>query len=140
MDIITLKNVEQVFGVKIEQYWDYKALKGDESDNVPHPPKIGPVTAQKLLAEHGSLAHMKEVGVEKIVQHWDTLETGLKLVTLDLFEKFPEWEQWVSIDKKMLVRPNLSEDLHAMFTALQFNTILSDWGEHCERLVQFNAL
>jgi len=63
---ITLKNtmssevldeagVVAKFGVKPSQILDYLTLIGDTVDNVPGVSKVGPKTAVKWLAEHGSL-------------------------------------------------------------------------------------
>jgi len=43
------------FGVPPAQMVDWQALVGDAVDNVPGVPKVGPKTAQKWLAEYGSL-------------------------------------------------------------------------------------
>ncbi|MCS6997500.1 MAG: DNA polymerase I [Casimicrobiaceae bacterium] len=43
------------FGVRPEQMIDYLTLIGDSVDNVPGVDKVGPKTAAKWLAEHGSL-------------------------------------------------------------------------------------
>lgn len=43
------------FGVPPTQMIDYQALVGDAVDNVPGVSKVGPKTAVKWLAEHGSL-------------------------------------------------------------------------------------
>lgn len=43
------------FGVGPDLMGDFLALMGDASDNVPGVPGVGPKTAAKLLAEHGSL-------------------------------------------------------------------------------------
>ncbi|HEQ71840.1 MAG TPA: DNA polymerase I [Spirochaetia bacterium] len=56
--------VFKALGVWPEQVVDYLALIGDQSDNIPGVPGIGPKTAVKLLSEFGSL--------ERI---YDSLET-----------------------------------------------------------------
>ena len=43
------------FGLRPEQMVDYKALKGDPTDNIPGVPGVGEKTAAKLIAEHGTV-------------------------------------------------------------------------------------
>jgi DNA polymerase-1 len=43
------------YGIKPEQVIDYKALKGDTTDNIPGVPGIGEKTAAQLLKEFGTL-------------------------------------------------------------------------------------
>jgi DNA polymerase I len=52
---IWLEEVEEKFGVPPELVGDVLALMGDAVDNVPGIFGIGPKTASKLIAEHGSL-------------------------------------------------------------------------------------
>ncbi len=52
---IYLDEVEEKFGVPPELVGDVLALMGDSVDNVPGIFGIGPKTASKLIAEHGSL-------------------------------------------------------------------------------------
>ena len=52
---IYLAEVEEKFGVAPELVGDVLALMGDAVDNVPGIYGIGPKTASKLIAEHGSL-------------------------------------------------------------------------------------
>ncbi len=52
---IYLDEVEEKFGVAPELVGDVLALMGDSVDNVPGIYGIGPKTASKLIAEHGSL-------------------------------------------------------------------------------------
>lgn len=47
--------VQEKYGVSVAQWIDYRALTGDPSDNIPGARGIGPKTAQRLLAEHGTL-------------------------------------------------------------------------------------
>ncbi|MBI3160267.1 MAG: DNA polymerase I [Chloroflexi bacterium] len=62
------ENVSEVFGVRPEQIVDYKALVGDTSDNIPGVAGIGQMTAEKLLADYGTL--------EEIYAHLDDLPVG----------------------------------------------------------------
>ena len=79
------------FGVKPELVIDKLALMGDSSDNVPGVPGVGPKTADKLLAQLGSLdgvlARHSEIAAkglrEKIATSADIAELSRKLVTID---------------------------------------------------------
>ena len=57
--------VAERYGLKPEQMLDYKALKGDTSDNIPGVPGVGEKTAIQLLQQFGSLDaiydHLDEV-------------------------------------------------------------------------------
>jgi DNA polymerase I len=52
--------VRDRFGIEPRQLADFKALKGDSSDNIPGVPGIGEKTASKLVAAHGSLEGIYE--------------------------------------------------------------------------------
>src|SRR3546814_6695532 len=52
---IYIDEVEEKFGVGPHLVGDVLALMGDSADNVPGIRGIGPTTASKLVAEHGSL-------------------------------------------------------------------------------------
>ena len=47
--------LKERFGLAPEQWVDFKALKGDPSDNIPGVPGIGEKTARRLLEEFGSI-------------------------------------------------------------------------------------
>ncbi|MGH2512611.1 MAG: 5'-3' exonuclease, partial [Candidatus Limnocylindrales bacterium] len=53
------------YGLRPDQMIDFKALKGDSSDNIPGVPGVGEKTAAKLISDHGSLdglyEHLDEV-------------------------------------------------------------------------------
>ncbi|MFA6511726.1 MAG: DNA polymerase I [Patescibacteria group bacterium] len=72
------------YGFKPEQVIDYKALKGDSSDNIPGVKGIGDKTATELLAAFGT--------VEKM---YDALEKKSKK-----FASFPERVQRLLLDSK----------------------------------------
>ena len=51
----TEKTLREKLGFGPEKVVDMMALSGDATDHVPGVPKVGPKTAQKLIAEYGSL-------------------------------------------------------------------------------------
>ncbi len=55
-----LDNLEDEYGLSPGLLVDYRALKGDPSDNIPGVPGIGDKTAKKLLWEYGSLENVLE--------------------------------------------------------------------------------
>ena len=64
------KDVEEYLGVRPDQIVDYKALVGDNSDNIPGVSGIGKVTAVKLLNSYQNL--------DNIYKHLDELAAGVK--------------------------------------------------------------
>ena len=46
--------IDERFGLRPDQMIDYKALKGDPTDNIPGVPGVGEKTAAKLIREFGT--------------------------------------------------------------------------------------
>ncbi len=95
--------VQEKFGVPPERIVDYLTLVGDTVDNVPGVEKVGPKTAAKWIAEHGSLDgviaaadQIKGVAGENLRKALDWLPMGRKLVTVktdcDLSGPLPGWD------------------------------------------------
>ena len=65
-----LDRIDERFGLRPDQMIDYKALKGDPTDNIPGVPGVGEKTAAKLIREFGDLdalfARIDEVKPEKL--------------------------------------------------------------------------
>ena len=53
------KEVEERYGLKVSQMIDYKALRGDSSDNIPGVKGIGEITATSLLKEFETLENFE---------------------------------------------------------------------------------
>ena len=77
------------FGVPPQRIVDYLSLVGDTVDNVPGVEKVGPKTAAKWIAEHGSLAGVmaaagavKGTAGENLRRALDWLPTAQRLVTV----------------------------------------------------------
>ena len=88
-ETLDVAGVAAKFGVPPERIVDYLALVGDTVDNVPGVDKVGPKTAVKWLAEHGSLdgvvAAADRIGGavgENLRQALDWLPMARKLVTV----------------------------------------------------------
>ena len=47
--------IDQRYGLRPDQMVDFKALKGDTTDNIPGVPGVGEKTAAKLIAENGAI-------------------------------------------------------------------------------------
>ena len=62
--------IDERYGLRADQSVDFKALKGDSTDNVPGVPGVGEKTAAKLVGQFGDLsglyAHLDEVTPEKL--------------------------------------------------------------------------
>ena len=81
--------VEEKYGILKSQFLDLKALKGDNSDNIPGVSGIGEKTAVKLLNEYGSLegiyAHIEEISgatQKKLIAGRESAEMSLKLAKI----------------------------------------------------------
>jgi DNA polymerase-1 len=78
------------YGLRPDQMIDYKALKGDPTDNIPGVPGVGEKTAAKLIAEFGDLdslyARIDDVKPEKLrerlIEHRDAVFRGRDLTTI----------------------------------------------------------
>lgn len=81
--------IEEKYGILKSQFLDLKALKGDNSDNIPGVPGIGEKTAVKLLNEYGSLegiyAHIEEISgatQKKLIAGKESAEMSLALAKI----------------------------------------------------------
>jgi DNA polymerase-1 len=82
--------IEERYGLTPAQMIDFKALKGDATDNIPGIPGVGDKTAAKLLIDFGSLdaiyADVERVLPEKlrqkVIEHHDQVLVNRELVTI----------------------------------------------------------
>lgn len=71
-EIMTPERVKEKFGVnETSQIIDLLGLMGDSSDNIPGCPGVGEKTAQKLLAQFGT--------IEKMLEHTDEIKGALRI-------------------------------------------------------------
>jgi len=127
--------VKAKFDVLPEQIVDYLALVGDSADNIPGVPKVGPKTAAKWLAEHGSVdgivAHAGAIAGkvgESLRDNLATLELSRKLATIRLDLDLP-------LGPADLKRsPPNTEALSALYRRFELNSLLRGLGTASERV------
>ena len=122
--------VREKFGVPPSAIVDYLTLVGDAVDNVPGVDKVGPKTAAKWLAEHGSLDAViaaadavKGVAGENLCKALDWLPTARRLVTVktDCELPLPGWPAaaawdalaWREVDRDALLAFYTRNDFRA---------------------------
>ena len=108
------------------QMIDLLGLMGDASDNIPGCPGVGPVTAEKLLLEFGS--------IENLLENTDKLKGALKKkveenkeqIILSKYLATIKTDVPVDIEIDKLDRKPLNEDaLRTIFEELEFRTLLN---------------
>jgi DNA polymerase I len=95
--VLDAEGVKEKFGVPPGQIAEFLALVGDTSDNIPGINGVGPKTAAKWFAEHGSLEGIiaRAAGLkperfrEVVAAQADTLRRNLKLTTLSTRSPMP---------------------------------------------------
>jgi DNA polymerase-1 len=88
--IYDVARIDERFGLRPDQMIDYKALKGDPTDNIPGVPGVGEKTAAKLIREFGDLESLfqriddvtPEKLREKLREHRDQVFMGRDLSTI----------------------------------------------------------
>src|SRR4051812_48369260 len=146
--IYDVAKIDERFGLRPDQMIDYKALKGDPTDNIPGVPGVGEKTAAKLIGQYGHLEGLfeeletvtPEKLREKLREHRDQVFLGRELsrivrdlpITLDLeaarlgdydretvVRLFREYEFRTLIDR---LPPLLGEDDASRLAALRGET------------------
>ncbi|MGQ9523731.1 MAG: DNA polymerase I [Armatimonadota bacterium] len=128
--------VEERFGLRPEQMVDFKALKGDPSDNVPGVRGIGEKTAVRLLQEFGSLenllSHLDEVKEKRVRE---LLEAGREdaLRSKELCTIRTDVPCDIS-PADCRLQPPSREAVTELFTRLEFRSFLNRIDEICPQL------
>ncbi len=94
---------ESKYSVKLEQFVDYKALRGDSSDNIPGVAGVGPKTAVELLNQFGSL--------DQIYQNLDQIKPKLAQKLIDNQKMAQTSQQLVKIFTDAPIKLDLKQGL-----------------------------
>lgn len=92
VSIMDAEKVREKYGIKPEQFIDYKALQGDASDNYPGVAGVGPKTAANLINEYDSVENiyknLDKIAVknkklaDKLVEGHEACMIAYKLATI----------------------------------------------------------
>ncbi|MDP2860180.1 MAG: 5'-3' exonuclease H3TH domain-containing protein, partial [bacterium] len=121
------KEVEKRYGLKVSQMIDYKALRGDPSDNIPGVRGIGEITATSLLKEFKTLDNLyKNVDKVKSKNVAEKLKKDKQMAYFSKSLATIRLNVPVKIDLKQLDWQNHfnMEKVRELFGELGFNTLL----------------
>ena len=126
-EIMGIEEIKAKFDIQsTEQVIDMLGLMGDSSDNIPGCPGVGEKTAQKLVAEFGS--------IENLLAHTDQLKGALKtkveanreMITFSKFLATIKVDVPIKLDMSTLVREEPDEEeLRKIFEELEFRTLIN---------------
>ncbi len=113
------------YGLTPEQIIDLKGLMGDTSDNIPGVPGVGEKTAQKLLADYGTvegvyehLGEIKGALKEKLAANRELAELSKRLATIVRTAPVE-----FKADELKMKEPNYTEAI-SLFKRLEFKSLL----------------
>jgi DNA polymerase-1 len=120
-----IEDIRREFNVeRPEQVIDVLGLMGDNADNIPGAPGIGPKTAMKLVSEYGS--------VEEVINNAEKLKGKLKEVVENNRDQIIFSKKLVTIDvnapvelneKELITEIPDKEKLKILFNELEFKTV-----------------
>ncbi len=119
--------VRQRYGFEPRQLIDYKALRGDTSDNIPGVPGIGDKTAAQLVQQYGSIENLLEQledlkagrTRDNLAAHEEQVRLGKRMVTIQLdvpVELDLDHARWLRYD---------IEEARRIFDRLEFRQLLA---------------
>lgn len=125
-EIWGLKEVQENFGIQTAgQVIDILGLMGDTADNIPGCPGIGPKTAEKLIADFGSIDgiyqnidKLKGKQKENLIEFEEQVRLSRKLATIIL-------DVPIEFNTKNLTRDEVNKEaLVSLFEELEFRTLI----------------
>jgi DNA polymerase-1 len=130
-DVVTASPewIEHKYGITPQQYRDYAALRGDNSDNLPGVPGVGEKTASRLIAEYGSVegiyAHLDEQTPklrENLIANRDQVYLNLELMQMMPDVEIVELDQGAS-PEQFLLQEWERDEVRAVFEGLAFRDV-----------------
>jgi len=120
--------VEEILGVPPERVVDVMALRGDSIDNIPGAPGIGDKGSVEIIKRFGTveqaLEHATEVEKktyrESLLNNRDTILFSKSMATIDTNVPVE-----LDVNTMRVGEPNV-EDLRALFTELEFTSLLKE--------------
>jgi DNA polymerase-1 len=130
-ELLDMTTVVDKFAVRADQLLDYLALIGDAVDNIPGVPKVGPKTAAKWLAEHGTLdqviANAGSIGGavgENLRAALSWLPQGKRLLTVKTDCTLP------FAPHELVIQPHDPGKLRELYERFEFRSWLKDVAQN----------
>ncbi len=126
-EVLDVKGVLAKFGVPPELIVDYLALVGDTVDNVPGVEKVGPKTAVKWIAQHGTL--------DNLMRNADTISGVVGANLRAALDWLPQARRLITVKcdvpelppyRDMIAPPQDREQLARLYERLEFKTWLRE--------------
>ncbi len=124
-EIIGLEKLPEIWGVaEPDHIIDLLGLMGDASDNIPGIPGIGPKTAQKLIAEFGSIENLIANSAKIKGRQKELVEThsDQALLSKDLATIITDVPVDVTWDD-LVISPRDDEAIKTLFNEFEFRTL-----------------
>lgn len=119
--------IEEKYGIRPDQYVDYAALRGDNSDNLPGVPGVGEKTASRLVADYGDLDNLYMAVTEQTPKLRDNLSAHREQVFLNrqLMNLVDDLDLGVTIEE-FRTREWDRNQVKDLFDSLEFHSM---WGD-----------
>ncbi len=115
------------YGVRPDQYLEYAALRGDNSDNLPGVPGVGEKTASKLISGYGNLESVYEHLEEQTPRLRQNLAEAHDQVMLNRQLMRLVSDLTLDIDLEQLGERNWDQgQARQLFTSLEFHSLWDD--------------
>ncbi len=131
IDLFKPESFTEKYGIRVDQFLDLKALKGDSSDNIPGVPGIGEKTAIQLLQQYDNLENIydnlwqvKDSVRRKLESGREILEVSKKVA--ELWFDAPVELNLEDMDVNDLDTAKLKE----LMTNLEFRSLLRNLPDH----------
>lgn len=126
-EVLGIEEIKEKFKITSpKQVIDLLGLMGDSSDNIPGCPGVGEKTAQKLIAEFGSIDHLLERTDQLKGALKTKVETNREKILFSKFLATIKVDVPIELDMQALVREEIDkEKLQAIFEDLEFRTLLT---------------
>ena len=131
IDLFKPESFQEKYGIRVDQFLDLKALKGDSSDNIPGVPGIGEKTAVQLLQQYDTLDNIydnlwqvKDSVRRKLEAGKDAAEVSKKVA--ELWFDAPIALNLKDMDVTDLDTAKLKE----LLLSLEFRSLLRNLPEH----------
>ncbi len=116
--------VVERWGVTPEQVPDFKAIKGDTSDNIPGVAGIGDKGAAELIQTFGSIEAMLERKEDIPPKYWKKIEPAIDNLRMSKFLATINREVPLEYDfKPFVLTPQQMEEAKAMLEAYEFKSL-----------------